>query len=227
MHDQCLKLAKHGVSACFLGSCQTDRSVEQKAMAGVYSIIYVCPETILRLIKLLQSLAESHGIALVAVHEVHCVSKWGHDFPPDYRYGMNTSCYRAKTLVEYFGEHFLLEIYLVCDICIKGPPERQNLNAEAMIILQVVATHCRNFADISYGGYEGRLGERPNIKALVSRIREQKTLSIRCAFILYQQFSASDLLWWRGLARLWEVEGFIREGYDMASHHHSCYTCQS
>ncbi|KAH0766673.1 hypothetical protein KY285_002544 [Solanum tuberosum] len=84
MHDQCLKLAKHGVSACFLGSCQTDRSVEQKAMAGVYSIIYVCPETILRLIKLLQSLAESHGIALVAVHEVHCVSKWGHDFPPDY-----------------------------------------------------------------------------------------------------------------------------------------------
>ncbi|KAK4739273.1 hypothetical protein R3W88_002970 [Solanum pinnatisectum] len=88
-----------------------------------------------------------------------------------------------------------------CDICIKGPPERQNLKAEAMIILQVVATHCMN---ISYGGYEGRLGERPNIKGLVSRIRER-----------YQQFSASDLLWWRGLARLWEVEGFIREGDDM------------
>ncbi|XP_006344648.1 ATP-dependent DNA helicase Q-like SIM isoform X1 [Solanum tuberosum] len=560
MHDQCLKLAKHGVSACFLGSGQTDRSVEQKAMAGMYSIIYVCPETILRLIKPLQSLAESRGIALLAVDEVHCVSKWGHDFRPDYRrlsvlresfrmdtmkflkfdipimaltatattrvredilqslhmskatkivltsffrpnlrflvkhsktsslasykkdfhelisiysrkgksssknklmptnleensessdnasngcmdecngindvnvddvegdavsdsdnevsspgrygldslkdiqlsveyledecdvvqdvddldvscgefsgklplkgcsgfllhktpdlandpeeraklqhkpledgptiiyaptrketlsiskflskfgikaaaynaklpkshlrqvhkefhentlqvivatiafgmgidklnvrriihygwpqsleayyqeagragrdgkvaecvlyanlsrtptllpsqrseeqtkqaykmlsdcfrYGMNTSCCRAKTLVEYFGEHFLLEKCLVCDICIKGPPERQNLKAEAMIFLQVVSTHCRNFADISYGGYEGRLGERPNIKALVSRIREQ-----------YQQFSASDLLWWRGLARLLGVEGFIREGDDM------------
>ncbi|XP_049350610.1 ATP-dependent DNA helicase Q-like SIM isoform X2 [Solanum verrucosum] len=533
MHDQCLKLAKHGVSACFLGSGQTDRSVEQKAMAGMYSIIYVCPETILRLIKPLQSLAESRGIALFAVDEVHCVSKWGHDFRPDYRrlsvlresfrmdtmkflkfdipimaltatattrvredilqslhmskatkivltsffrpnlrflvkhsktsslasykkdfhelisiysrkgksssknklmstnleensessdnasngcmdecngineinvddvegdavsdsdnevsspgrygldslkdrqlsveyledecdvvqdvddldvscgefsgklplkgcsgfllhktpdlandpgeraklrhkpledgptiiyaptrketlsiskflskfgikaaaynaklpkshlrqvhkefhentlqsleayyqeagragrdgkvaecvlyanlsrtptllpsqrseeqtkqaykmlsdcfrYGMNTSCCRAKTLVEYFGEHFLLEKCLVCDICIKGPPERQSLKAEAMIFLQVVSTHCRNFADISYGGYEGRLGERPNIKALVSRIREQ-----------YQQFSASDLLWWRGLARLLEVEGFIREGDDM------------
>ncbi|XP_055816707.1 ATP-dependent DNA helicase Q-like SIM isoform X1 [Solanum dulcamara] len=559
MHDQCLKLAKHGVSACFLGSGQVDRSVEQKAMAGMYSIIYICPETILRLIKPLQSLAESRGIALFAVDEVHCVSKWGHDFRPDYRrlsvlrenfrmdtmkflkfdipimaltatattrvredilqslhlskatqivltsffrpnlrflvkhsktsslasykkdfhdlisiysrkgksssknklmstnlensessdnasnvcmdehnginevnvddvegdavsesdnevsspgrygldsfkdrqlsveyledecdvvqdvddldvscgefsgklplkgccgfllhktpdlandpeeraklrhkpledgptiiyaptrketlsiskflskfgikaaaynaklpkshlrqvhrefhentlqvivatiafgmgidklnvrriihygwpqsleayyqeagragrdgkvaecvlyanlsrtptllpsqrseeqtkqaykmlsdcfrYGMNTSCCRAKSLVEYFGEHFLLEKCLVCDICIKGPPEKQNLKAEAMIFLQVVATHCRNFADISYGGYEGRLGERPNIKALVSRIREQ-----------YQQFSASDLLWWRGLARLLEVEGFIREGDDM------------
>ncbi|KAG8390992.1 hypothetical protein BUALT_Bualt01G0141700 [Buddleja alternifolia] len=85
MHDQCLKLGKHGISACFLGSGQVDKSVEQKAMNGVYNIIYVCPETILRLIKPLQSLAESRGIALFAIDEVHCVSKWGHDFRPDYR----------------------------------------------------------------------------------------------------------------------------------------------
>ncbi|KAI4301771.1 hypothetical protein L6164_035018 [Bauhinia variegata] len=85
MHDQCLKLARHGVSACFLGSGQPDNTVEQKAMRGMYSIIYVCPETILRLIKPLQKLAESRGIALFAIDEVHCVSKWGHDFRPDYR----------------------------------------------------------------------------------------------------------------------------------------------
>jgi Werner syndrome ATP-dependent helicase len=48
MHDQCLKLAKHGVSACFLGSGQPDSTVEQKAMQGMYSIIYGCPETVLR-----------------------------------------------------------------------------------------------------------------------------------------------------------------------------------
>lgn len=85
MHDQCMMLAKHGVSACFLGSGQVDRSVEQKAMGGMYDIIYVCPETILRLIKPLQALAENRGIALFAIDEVHCVSKWGHDFRPDYR----------------------------------------------------------------------------------------------------------------------------------------------
>ncbi|XP_008454261.2 ATP-dependent DNA helicase Q-like SIM [Cucumis melo] len=85
MHDQCLKLAKHGVSACFLGSGQTDSSVEKKAMGGAYSIIYVCPETVLRLIQPLQKLAETRGIALFAIDEVHCVSKWGHDFRPDYR----------------------------------------------------------------------------------------------------------------------------------------------
>uniref|UniRef100_A0A803PSS6 ATP-dependent DNA helicase n=1 Tax=Cannabis sativa TaxID=3483 RepID=A0A803PSS6_CANSA len=85
MHDQCLKLAKHGVSACFLGSGQPDSSVETKAMRGVYSIVYICPETVLRLIKPLQTLAENRGIALFAIDEVHCVSKWGHDFRPDYR----------------------------------------------------------------------------------------------------------------------------------------------
>ncbi|XVF57499.1 hypothetical protein PTKIN_Ptkin06aG0210200 [Pterospermum kingtungense] len=85
MHDQCLKLSKHGVSACFLGSGQPDSTVEQKAMRGMYGIIYVCPETLLRLIKPLQRLAESRGIALFAIDEVHCISKWGHDFRPDYR----------------------------------------------------------------------------------------------------------------------------------------------
>ncbi|KAK4273443.1 hypothetical protein QN277_021845 [Acacia crassicarpa] len=85
MHDQCLKLARHGISACFLGSGQPDNTVEQKAMRGMYSIVYVCPETVLRLIEPLQKLAKSHGIALFAIDEVHCVSKWGHDFRPDYR----------------------------------------------------------------------------------------------------------------------------------------------
>ncbi|XP_028770859.1 ATP-dependent DNA helicase Q-like SIM isoform X2 [Neltuma alba] len=99
MHDQCLKLARHGISACFLGSGQPDNTVERKAMRGMYSIVYVCPETVLRLIEPLQKLARSHGIALFAIDEVHCVSKWGHDFRPDYR--------RLSALRENFSTHKL------------------------------------------------------------------------------------------------------------------------
>ncbi|KAI9187245.1 hypothetical protein LWI28_025924 [Acer negundo] len=99
MHDQCFKLSKHGVSACFLGSGQPDSSVEQKAMRGMYSIVYVCPETVLRLIEPLQRLAEIRGIALFAIDEVHCVSKWGHDFRPDYR--------RMSILRENFNANIL------------------------------------------------------------------------------------------------------------------------
>lgn len=50
MHDQCLKLARHGITACFLGSGQPDTQVEKKAMQGAYKIVYVCPETVLRYI---------------------------------------------------------------------------------------------------------------------------------------------------------------------------------
>ncbi|PIM98777.1 DNA helicase [Handroanthus impetiginosus] len=125
---------------------------------------------------------------------------------------MNTSCCRAKMLVEYFGEEFSQGKCLLCDVCTNGPPEIQDLKVEATLLLQLIDTHHghKSGQDIScdddaINNFKGRIPkDKPNIRALVSRIREQN-----------HTLATSDLIWWRGLARILEDRGLIREGGDM------------
>mmetsp|Transcript_9228 Transcript_9228/g.24235 ORF Transcript_9228/g.24235 Transcript_9228/m.24235 type:complete len:780 (+) Transcript_9228:30-2369(+) len=84
MRDQVHALHCKQVSACFLGSAQPEASVERDALMGKYRIVYLCPETLVRLLDGLQSLHKTTGIALFAIDEAHCISKWGHDFRPNY-----------------------------------------------------------------------------------------------------------------------------------------------
>ncbi|KAH9249877.1 hypothetical protein BASA81_012368 [Batrachochytrium salamandrivorans] len=73
-------------SACFLGSSQTDASVEPKALRGEFALVYLTPEKLLSWVAsdALGQMMRHARVVCCAVDEVHCVSQWGSDFRPEY-----------------------------------------------------------------------------------------------------------------------------------------------
>src|ERR1700761_9549579 len=86
MSDQVAALQQAGVAAERLDSTasQDGRSaILRRLGAGTLALLYLSPEGLMQPV-MLERLARL-PLALVAIDEAHCVSQWGHDFPPEYR----------------------------------------------------------------------------------------------------------------------------------------------
>ena len=82
--------------ACFLGSGQTDGTMEERVFRGEFKIVFVTPEKITyisegeepgttpKFIERLKRLRDENKIGLIAINETHCISQWGHDFRVSY-----------------------------------------------------------------------------------------------------------------------------------------------
>lgn len=86
MDDQKINLEELGLtSCCYNSNVQDKKKLQTEILQGMYSFIYITPESIIKIIDFLKELETKQGISLFAIDEAHCISSYGFCFRPDFR----------------------------------------------------------------------------------------------------------------------------------------------
>ena len=166
MADQVAGLEKHGITSCVavngLLSMPERAEALEKVRLGDAAILLISPEQ-LRSLSLRRAL-QQREIGAWVLDEAHCLSKWGHDFRPDYRYVGRFIRERADTsrvppvlcltatakpavtaeILDYFGKELGIEMELL-----DGGSRRTNL--DFVVVRTTTATKLHDIGQILTG----------------------------------------------------------------------------
>jgi len=79
MVDQVSMFEKRGLKAAFVGKEQTDESIRQQVEKGVFSLVFMSPESLLQVLRwreMFRSTIYQDNLVGLVVDEAHCVEKW-------------------------------------------------------------------------------------------------------------------------------------------------------
>lgn len=86
MEDQKKELKNAGINACCYNSTlENKKEIRKEILEHKYHLVYIAPETIVKIQGFLTKINNVIGITLIAVDEAHCVSMWGNTFRAEYR----------------------------------------------------------------------------------------------------------------------------------------------
>ena len=107
MKDQVESLQANGISARALNSNNNDTEnvlLRRECYQGKVKLLYISPE---RLLMEMDHLLKDIQVSLFAIDEAHCISKWGHDFRPEYT--------QLKTVREQFPQTPIVALTATAD----------------------------------------------------------------------------------------------------------------
>ena len=191
MKDQVDALRQYGVRAAFLNSSLSYGErlhTEQTFLEGGFDLIYMAPEGLLSEPGL--RLLEKVEIALFAVDEAHCVSRWGHDFRR-----------------EYLGLSVLAELFP------KVPRVALTATADEMTQREIAEQLRLRKADKHIAGYD-----RPNIRYMISESANARQSLLN--FITENHASDSGIIYCMSRKNVEKTAGWLAEkGFSAVAYH--------
>ncbi|NOY75838.1 MAG: RecQ family ATP-dependent DNA helicase [Kiritimatiellaeota bacterium] len=131
----------------------------RRARMGDAAILYVSPEQLRN--KSFRKMIYSREVSCWVFDEAHCLSKWGHDFRPDYLYA-------SRFIREFSAERG-----------IRGPVVQCFTATAKRDVVDEIVSHFKSVLNLDLSFFDGG-GERPNLNYEVQRVKAaEKWLRIR------------------------------------------------